>query len=98
MPVTGNAPRTARLFAPKLTFAATAAAARPLHTGWLASTALFLALFLAASAVHAHGGGLNKDGRQHERRTGGITLNGEAADSQMSSGIIRVISPFAEAI
>jgi hypothetical protein len=28
-------------------------------------------LFLAVSAAHAHGGGLNKDGCHHERKTGG---------------------------
>ena len=72
MPVTGIAPQAAHIFAPTLSFAATtAAAARPLRAGWLASTALFLALFLAASAVHAHGGGVNKDGCHHERKTGG---------------------------
>jgi hypothetical protein len=72
MPITGIAHRAAHICAPKLTFAtATAAAARPLRVGWLASTVLFLALFLAASAAHAHGGGVNKDGCHHERKTGG---------------------------
>jgi len=69
MPITGIAPKAAHRCTPKLTFAATAAAARPLRAGWLASTALFLALFVAASAAHAHGGGVNKDGCHHDRKT-----------------------------
>ena len=71
MPITGIALKAAHRCAPKLTFSATAATTRPLRAGWLASTALFLALFLAASAAHAHGGGVNKDGCHHERKTGG---------------------------
>ena len=57
MPISGNTPGTARARAPS--------------AGLLAPTAFFLALFLAASAAHAHGGGLNKDGCHHEKKTGG---------------------------
>ena len=72
MPMTGNVSSSAPVCAPRLTFSvATAAAARPLREGLLASLALFLALFLATSAALAHGGGLNKDGCHHERKTGG---------------------------
>lgn len=73
MPITGTARTTAPIGAPALSFAVASAASstRPLRAGWLASTAFFLALFLAVSAAHAHGGGLNKDGCHHERKTGG---------------------------
>ncbi len=73
MPITGTARRPAHICAPALSFpsASAATATRPLRAGWLASTALFLTLFLAVSAAHAHGGGLNKDGCHHERKTGG---------------------------
>ena len=71
MPVTGIAPEAAHFCVPRVTFAATAAAACPLRAGWLSSTALFLALFFAACAAQAHGGGVNKDGCHHERKTGG---------------------------
>ena len=72
MPITGTARRNALFCEPALSFAAASAASttRPLRAGWLASTALFLALFLAVSAAHAHEGGLNKDGCHHERKTG----------------------------
>jgi hypothetical protein len=70
MPITGIAPEAAHICVPKRTFAATAAAARPLRAGWLASTAFFLAMFLAASAAHAHGGGVNKDGCHHQGKNG----------------------------
>ena len=67
MPMTGTA--RARALPPLLP-AAAAASARSLRAGLLAFFS-FLALFLAASAAHAHGGGLNKDGCHHERKTGG---------------------------
>jgi len=71
MPMTGNVSSSALVCAPRLTFSATtAAAALPLRVGLLAFFS-FLALFVAASAAHAHGGGLNKDGCHHERKTGG---------------------------
>jgi len=73
MPITGNARRTAPICVPALFFTVASAAAttRPLRAGWLGSTAFFFALCLAVSAAHAHGGGLNKDGCHHERKTGG---------------------------
>lgn len=73
MPITGTARKTAPFCEPALSFPSASAAATtcPQRAGWLGSTALFLALFLAATAAHAHGGGVNKDGCHHERKTGG---------------------------